>query len=198
MLSPTTAPDVLPRIMAEIKNSKRADGSFDMTALLAQPLLNSALNETLRLYVDVFVVRGSAADLMFEGHAVKKTDIVMAPTYLGHHDARFWDREGLPGHNEWYPERFLKHDEETGKVICSTSGTTGKYFPFGGGSQMCPGRIFARLEILGAVATFLLNFDVEFQGFTDGKFPHLQKQLSGRGVFIMEGDLRVSLRRKAA
>lgn len=41
------------------------------------------------------------------------------------------------------------------------SGLQGYYFPFGGGSKMCPGRFFAKQQIMVTVALMLRTFDME-------------------------------------
>lgn len=79
----------------------------------------------------------------------------MAPTWMTHRNpAYFRDPDTFD------PERFLARDAD-GRVDCITSGLNGKYFPFGGGRYMCPGRTSAKQEILATLAVLLLNFDVE-------------------------------------
>ncbi|KAK3079758.1 hypothetical protein LTS18_003974, partial [Coniosporium uncinatum] len=51
------SPDLLPRVMKEIQRARRSDGSLDVPTLIGSPLLQSILNEVLRLYVDVLVTR---------------------------------------------------------------------------------------------------------------------------------------------
>jgi cytochrome P450 len=48
-------------------------------------------------------------------------------------------------------------DEET----FSLSGTAGSWIPFGGGVKLCPGRHFAKQEMIVASAMFLDAFDIE-------------------------------------
>ena len=67
---------------------------------------------------------------------------------------------------------------------------------------MCPGRNFAKQEILASVATVLLNFDIkplEFldeQGKVTERFPTMRDGSMGAGVMATDGDLRVELRIK--
>lgn len=107
-------------------------------------------------------------------------------------------------------ERFLKHDEKTGEITFSTVGTNGRFFPFGGGTYVCPGRVFAKQEVFGAVAAFLATYDVQFKEYvefdraghiiakgTDSKlFPPVKQQYSGAGVVIPGGDVLVKLKRR--
>lgn len=107
------------------------------------------------------------------------------------------------------PARFLVDDPETGKMKFSTAGLTGKFFPFGGGHYMCPGRTFAKQEVLGAIAVLLLSFDIEFVEFikTSGQgymgagrgadaFPKLKNGFAGNVVVGLEGDMKVMMKNK--
>ena len=82
-------------------------------------------------------------------------------------------------------------------------GTAGRLFPFGGGKTICPGRVFAKQEILGAVATVLLNYDIEPINFIDGqgnekreRFPVFERRFAGSGVLPVDGDLKVKIKRR--
>ena len=82
------------------------------------------------------------------------------------------------------------------------AGTAGKIFPFGGGKSICPGRVFAKQEVLAAVAMVLLNHDIQVVSFVDGQgkstgeFPKLASALNGSGVIAIHGDLKVRIKRK--
>jgi hypothetical protein len=70
--------------------------------------------------------------------------------------------------------------------------------------------VFAKQKILGAVAAFLMQFDVEFVEFlgTDRKgnvvslgteesaFPKVKQQYAGNGTLATDGDIRVRIRRR--
>ena len=163
-------------------------------------------NEVLRAYVDVLVVRQVEASTTIGSHVLKKGEMVMAPSWLSHRNPEYFAKP-----DAFDPARFLVEDKETGKLKFSTSSLKGKLFPFGGGHYMCPGRTFAKQEVLGAIAVLLLNFDVEFvefvkpegkgKGFksagTDAKaFPKLKDGYSGNVVVGLNGDMKVGLRRK--
>jgi len=67
---------------------------------------------------------------------------------------------------------------------------------------MCPGRVWAKQEVLSAVATVLLKFDFEITGFVDeaGKsvktFPGLKRGFLGSSVMVPGGDLVAVIRPK--
>lgn len=44
----------------------------------------------------------------------------------------------------------------------SLTGLSGSWVPFGGGRRQCPGRIFAKQEIVTSVALLCASFDIEF------------------------------------
>ncbi|KIY02676.1 uncharacterized protein Z520_01141 [Fonsecaea multimorphosa CBS 102226] len=214
--------DTLTRIQAEIERAKRPDKTVDISVLLTQPLLNSAVHETMRHYIDLLVTRQLNNDMVLDGYLLKKGDLIMAPTSLSHHDPRFWDHhqqylkesDKAPA-DSWVAERFLKHqdpdDTTGGKETFSASWAAGKFFPFGGGMHACPGRVFAKQEILGAVATLLAQFEIRFVEYlrTDSKgnavaglgehpagFPRPRRQYAGNGTLSIDGDIRVQIRRR--
>ncbi|TKA73608.1 hypothetical protein B0A55_05718 [Friedmanniomyces simplex] len=197
ILSPTSSPsDFRSRIMHELNSCHRQDGSVDIPALTRLPLLNSAFHEVLRLYVDLLVVRQVDSSVALGSHYVRQGEQVMAPTWMTHRNPAFFEKPEV-----FDPERFLAKDAETGKLGYSVTGLGGKYFPFGGGHYMCPGRTFAKQEVLGTVAVLLLNFDVTFVGFTGrrgGKhgFPGIKKNYAGNQVVGIEGDMRVRIRKR--
>ena len=133
ILAPHSLPDFQARIVAEVKSVRRPDGTIDVPALTRLPLLNSAFHEVLRVYVDLLVVRQVDESTSLGHHHVRKGDMVMAPTWMTHRNAEFFERP-----DEFDLERFLVEDPETGVVTYSTTGLNGKYFPFGGGHYMCP------------------------------------------------------------
>ena len=75
---------------------------------------------------------------------------------------------------------------------------------------MCPGRTFAKQEVLGSISVLLLNYDIEYVGFVKGdgsktkakgseaEFPTLKDNYAGNQVVGIEGDMRVRIKRRAA
>jgi cytochrome P450 len=207
LLDPNGDPTTLPRLVAEVETARKEDGTLDIPKLTSLPLLQSVFQEALRMYTDALVTRILLEDLALplEGRGsilVEKGSMVMAPTWLGHYDPEAWDRKSHPS-DSFYAERFLTTNPKTGKQSFSMNGTLGKLFPFGGGKSICPGRVFAKQEVLAAVAIVLLNFDFEFLYFVnaEGKagtqFPGFRDAYSGTGVMVMDGDVRVKMKRRA-
>ncbi|EMC99922.1 hypothetical protein BAUCODRAFT_30342 [Baudoinia panamericana UAMH 10762] len=192
LLSPTSPEGFRGQVMDELRSAQRGDGSVDIPALTRLPLLNSAFQEVLRLYVDLLVVRQVDNSTSLGSHSVRQGEQIMAPSWMTHRNPDFFDRP-----NEFQPDRFLKRNAEALK---------GRFFPFGGGHYQCPGRIFARQEVLGTIAVLLLNFDIDFVSFVDrgsgtkapgtASFPTLRRNYAGNQVVGIDGDMRVRIRRK--
>lgn len=205
-------------IMTELREAQNPNGSIDIPVLVNQPVLLSTLHEVLRVYVDVLVSRQIDHDTALplskpetsgdksslRSLFLKAGDMVMMPSYPSHTNPE-WQSEGQPSPNRFYPYRFLSAPpfaSKDDKPIFSTTPYSGMFFPFGGGKTICPGRSFARQEILGAVAAILLTFDFELLGYVDGKgqssnhFPTIRDSLPGSGVCAASGDARVRVKRR--
>ena len=205
ILDPKGDPTLLPRLLKELEAAEKPDGSFDIPTLVTLPLMQSVLHEVLRLYVDVLFTREITEDLKLPHNDGKqrilfeKGSVIIAPTWLGHRDEGLWTS---PPCNEFCADRWLRTDPETGKQSFSTTGTAGKFFPFGGGRTMCPGRNFAKQEILASVATVLTMFDFMPLGFVDAKgeamdrFPTFRDGLLGSGIMATDEDMKVKITRK--
>ncbi|KAK7180329.1 hypothetical protein DPSP01_012005 [Paraphaeosphaeria sporulosa] len=202
ILSPTSAPDFRQRIMQELESCKRSDGYIDIPALTRLPLLNSAFHEVLRLYVDLLVVRQVDSSVALGTHHVRKGEQIMAPTWMTHRNPVFFARPEV-----FNPERFTTTNSVTGELSYSATGLGTNYFPFGGGHYMCPGRVFAKQEVLGIIAVLLLNFDITFTrfmkhtkgGLTEGgtdDFPTIKPGFAGNQVVGIQGDMRVRIIRR--
>ena len=205
ILDPKGDHTLLPRLMLELEPTKKSDGSLDVSTLVGLPLLQAVLHEVLRLYVDILFTRENTQDLKLphdngkQSILLGKNSVIMAPTWLGHRDEKLW---ADPPCSQFSADRWLHTDSETGKQVFSTNGTAGKFFPFGGGRTMCPGRNFAKQEILASVATVLTTFDITPLSYLDEhgrateKFPTMRNGLLGSGTMATDEDMKVRLRRK--
>jgi len=132
LLNPVGDVTLYPRVLAELKTAQRADRSLDVPALITLPLLSSVYHEVLRLYVDVLVTRDVDRDIVLplneagtKSIKLPRDSMVMAPSYLGQHDAGAWTTEEAPVET-FYAERFLAQDAETGGIKFTLNGTSGK------------------------------------------------------------------------
>lgn len=202
-------PALLNKVLKEISASTKANGNLNVATLIAQPLLQSIWTETLRLYADVLVTRNLPEDITLpldesgKHHVLFRAgDDVFAPSFLGHHDSNVWSTEDAP-YDVFHAERFLVTDPKTGEETFSIARTTGKFFPFGGGKTICPGRIFAKQEAMGAFAMVLSRFEFDFVGYVDvdkkatDQFPGMPKAFPGSGTLSPGGDMVVKIRRRS-
>ncbi|KAF2172711.1 hypothetical protein M409DRAFT_62435 [Zasmidium cellare ATCC 36951] len=201
-------PSLLERALKEINAATKEDGNLDIATLVSQPLLQSLWTETLRLYADVLVTRNLPEDITLpldesgKHHVLFRAgDNVFAPSFLGHRDDNVWSTEDAP-YDVFHADRFLVKDPKTGQEAFSMSRTTGKFFPFGGGKTICPGRIFAKQEAIGALAMVLLKFDFDVKGYIDidkkptKDFPGMPKAFPGSGALSPGGDMKVKISRR--
>ena len=167
--------------------------AIDIAKVKKLPLLNSVYQECLRLRSSVFVVRKLRNSIELDGYTLKEGNLILAPSYLAHNDANVWSSPAHPP-EEFWPERFMKTASNTHGGI-----SAGRFFPYGGGTAMCPGRNYAKQEILAAVVLFFAHFEIEPLHFIDqsGKpserGPEVGKE--ARGVARVDRDLLVRLRR---
>lgn len=213
----TEKPTLYDQIMVEIEASKSKNGTISVPLLVTQPILQSTLHEVLRMYVDVLVARQIDRDMSLpltpedskspRYLSLKANTMLMIPSYPAHNDPVTWQSPEFPHHppaSTFYPYRFLTADpsDPSQKPVFTTAHTAGKFFPFGGGKTMCPGRTFAKQEMLASVATWLSTFDFEVLNYLDGKgkvskkFPGLRDSLPGSALMVPGGDMRVRVSRR--
>lgn len=79
--------------------------------------------------------------------------------------------------------------------VFSVDGLAGGWIPYGGGPWMCPGRHFAKQEMIASFAMFFAYFDIELrteEGFT----PQPNMDFYGLGVLPPQGKVPFRIRRK--
>jgi cytochrome P450 len=59
------------------------------------------------------------------------------------------------------PAERTVQDDKTAKPISHTAALQGYFYPYGGGSRICPGRHLAKQEMLVAVAVMMKEFEIE-------------------------------------
>jgi cytochrome P450 len=104
--------------------------------------------ETMRLYPPVWVTaRTAAEDYQYRGFTIPEGAILLAPQYVVHRDARFWEE----------PDRFepLRFTEEGRAARPKLS-----YFPFAAGSRQCIGEGLAWMEGVLSLATIARDWRV--------------------------------------
>ncbi|KAK4443538.1 cholesterol 7-alpha-monooxygenase 4 [Podospora aff. communis PSN243] len=173
--------------------------TFNIQALTSLPLLQSIYTETLRLHVSVNIMREVIKPLDIAGYTLAPGSIIQAPTSVAHFDEEVWAVDGHPA-SEFYAERHIKVVD--GKRAFECAGKGSNLFPFGGGVVMCPGRHFAKQEILLTVAMLLSKFEIEFvewvrvdDGKPAGRAPRDDTRQAGAGGMHPDVDMKVRMTR---
>ena len=163
-----TSPDLVARVRSEVQAvtavttdalGGRTAAAIDVAGLdKACPILLSCYRETLRLYSDQLGNRRVMADTTLRdpdsGHEylLRKGVHVQWPSIVPHRLKSVWGADA----NEFRPDRFVDTPSAEEEKL-----RQGANIPFGGGRHLCPGRNFARAEILGMVGALALGFEVE-------------------------------------
>lgn len=116
------------------------NGQPSLTDLQELEYVDRVIDETLRLYPPVHATPRVTTDRVELGEYVLPEDAqVLLSTWSVHRDSRFYDQP-----LEFDPSRWSDTSpRERGY----------EFFPFGGGSRICIGRHFARLEMKAVLAT---------------------------------------------
>jgi cytochrome P450 len=203
---------------AEIPNSTSAT-TFDIDKLCRSPLAQSVYAEVLRLRVGIFVNRKANHDLTFDKWSIKKGERLTACSSTQAFDEEIWNA-GTPEDprpvREFWADRFLvypddpfsgpwkkppppskesKEHEGDGGPRFSMTGLNNSWIPYSGGVRHCPGRHFAKQEILITAAVFLDTFDVELKT-GKGWVPQSDFAVFGFGTMPIKGQIPCRIRRR--
>ena len=187
-------PEVEPFILPDEGQRKR----LDILELCNNPLLQSIYAETLRIRTANMLPRIiQTGEQPLKNWRFPKKAAVFILGNIAAFDKKVWntggDEDPHPIHEFW-ADRFLiypnnprsgplRHQELTPNISAknneaidikrpqfSTAGLTGAWIPYGGGMNMCPGRHFAKQELIGTFAMLCAHFDLEILTGEDFKF----------------------------
>lgn len=166
--------------------------TFDPNA--AQPRLDSAIKETLRLCTGATTLRSVLEPLTLELHdgrrcALRRGDTVAVFPYLSHRDPEIFEEP-----EAFRYDRFLSADRGARQFHKGGQRLGFALMPFGGGETMCPGRFLALNEIKVLVTRLLADYELEL----GHRLPALDVSRSGFGILPPAGPLRVRLRPRTA
>ncbi|KAF1949004.1 cytochrome P450 [Byssothecium circinans] len=152
------------RAEREVKASKTASGTIDTTKLIDSALLSSIYAEVLRLHSSALITRTSKQEHKLGDWILPKDQAVMISTHVEHRSS-YWDavEEQSGAHHtptSFYAERFVTRDA-SGRDAFSMDGKQGRWMPYGMGEHMCPGRHFAKYEMLLIFAVLVQVFEIE-------------------------------------
>ena len=168
-------PSLCQQLLAEVQPCVSEEtGEIDVMKLATQPLLQSTHAETLRLRVAIAMTRVSEReDYNLDGYRVKKGNplvIFSRPAALNEEAWTLAGRKPTRPLEEFQAERFLvkkKDPEQDGELEFSMDGLAGCWLPYGGGQRMCPGRHFAKNEMLGTFALLFTRYEVQLKAGVD-------------------------------
>ena len=147
-------PELLENVRKEAKavlgDSDTLSGNFDLAKINDMPILNSALKEALRFHAS-----GQAARMVMDDHMLddkwmlKRDSYIFIPNKAAHFDRDAWG----PNVENFDPYRFEKRSAERIHPAA--------FRGFGGGANLCPGRVFATKLIVTVVAELVLRYDMK-------------------------------------
>ncbi|KAH8168936.1 cytochrome p450 domain-containing protein [Sarocladium implicatum] len=194
---------------------------FDLEKLCSLPVTQSAYAEVLRLRVSALILRRARHDLDFDGWSIKKGERVCAAAISRHQDSEIWNTgTGTDPHPlmEFWADRFLVYpddpssgplktpaaaggttaiseENEGDKPRFSTAGLTNTFIPYSGGARLCPGRHFAKQEIILTAAATVSAFDIELRT-PEGWVPKMDTAFFGGGTLPVKGKVPCRIRRR--
>uniref|UniRef100_A0A4X2LRE1 unspecific monooxygenase n=1 Tax=Vombatus ursinus TaxID=29139 RepID=A0A4X2LRE1_VOMUR len=108
--------------------------------------LDMVILENLRMFpIAVRNERVAKKTVELNGLRIPKGTVVMAPSFVLHHDPEYW-----PEPEEFCPERFSKENKERMNPYV--------YLPFGVGPQNCIGMRFALMSMKVVISLLLQKF----------------------------------------
>jgi cytochrome P450 len=182
----------------------------DLKKLADLPLLQSIYSEALRVHVSIAITREVIEDVILDEYILKKGYLVQAPGMIAHLDQPTWGVEGHPA-SEFWAERHITYVDEVDssgnsrrvkKFSLANKAGGGSLVAFGGGVSICPGRHFAKQEIMSVVAMLVVNLDMELKewmqmdGTKSDRVPLDDQRYCGTAAMPPDRDARIRWRRR--
>ncbi|KAF1941002.1 cytochrome P450 [Clathrospora elynae] len=137
---------------------------FDPATLTNNPLLQAVYAETLRLHIATLITRVVKKEHTVGSWLLAKGQDVMVASNVEHMHPQ-WDSTGADGDHpatDFWPDRFLTSPNgSSDKATFSLDGRQGQWIPFGLGEHLCPGRHFAKQEMIINAVVMLATFEME-------------------------------------
>lgn len=212
-------PELLDSVRSELDSCVQKDDNgrihFDIDHLLRLPILQAVYAETLRLRMHFYIIRmPDRAEINISDWIIPRRKVIVALTTVAHMDTTAWDTGAHHEHHvdQFWASRFLRYpagqcaaEKATKKQpsdaassaapIFSTKHVDGAWIPYGGGPRQCPGRHFAKRQILLTTALFVSLFDCEILG--EGRNISEDSSLNGFGGGVSHPTGKVPMRMRA-
>ncbi|KAJ3493713.1 hypothetical protein NLG97_g4562 [Lecanicillium saksenae] len=205
-------PELLRQVRREADKCRKVEsGELDIQLLLKNALLQSIYVEILRLRVHMLITRVPIKqDMKIGDWVIPPGEMIVMSTTIAHRDEADWNTGEAKEHplDTFWAERFLSYDEATQDTpeaatgpsescpASSPSFTTdslrGKWFPYGGGPRMCPGRHFAKRDIIFTSVFIATNFGIEF--LVDPHSLKMDTRGFGFGTTSVAGSIPIKMR----
>ncbi|EED16620.1 cytochrome P450, putative [Talaromyces stipitatus ATCC 10500] len=179
----------------------------DLQKLVMLPLLQSIFTEVLRLHMNFNIIRHTKEPITMDGYKIKKGAMLQVPMMAAHYEESVWGSTGNPA-SEFWAERHIKYiddKKENGEIerkrVFAMAGRPSSYFPFGGGPPICPGRHFAKHEILTTIGMLVTKFDIEFvewvnfDGSPSDRPAQNNQQYCGAGSMPPDREMKIKMKR---
>lgn len=191
---------------------KSPDGGirFNIDRLLSMPVLQAVYAETLRLRMHFYIIRmADRTDVNIRDWIIPRRKVIVTPTTVAHMDSGAWNTGSENEHpvDQFWIGRFLTYPKKNAdgnsqqfdspnSPAFSTKGLEGVWIPYGGGPRQCPGRHFAKRQILLTTALMVTMFDCEI--LESGR--NVQEDLTlngfGSGMSHPAGKVPMRMRRR--
>ncbi|KAH8723973.1 cytochrome P450 [Phaeosphaeriaceae sp. PMI808] len=197
-------PEILAKVRSEVelcrKPSVNGQVQFDIDELLRQPVLQAVYAETLRLKMHFYIIRmPDKIDMNIRDWIIPRQKVVITCTTSAHMDAKVWNTGSNSEHpvNEFWIGRFLKESMSGSTATTfSTKELEGSWIPYGGGPRQCPGRHFAKRQILLTTALLVTLFDCEILEAGKDAKEDLSLMGFGSGISLAATKIPVKVRRR--
>jgi len=162
LIATLQSPSLFETVRAEVDSLPRSASNStrpNLTRPPHVPMLDSAVQETLRLFTSTLSARVATEDFTLATSdpplrvRMKRGDRVIVPTRVLHLDPTIWGADV----KAWRGDRFLG---DVGRRRKS------QMAPYGGGSSICSGRHFAAVELSAVAIIFFSAFDFDIQHST--------------------------------
>ena len=155
-------PKLQAAIRAEALAVAEPDGSLSLAALDQMPLVDSTINETLRVHGSGVIARRTGGEAVPSlsakstlpgraGEVVELRDLPPHTQIVSPLSQMFADERRFPNAGQFRADRFVGKKDDAAFLDMI----------FGGGTHLCPGRFFVRNELRAFLAAICMRFDLD-------------------------------------